>query len=67
MIRHRVTSSRISSVGWENNTLEVEFKNGKIYQYYNVTSSEYQNFLNSPSLGSALSSLDKIHDYRPIN
>lgn len=67
MYRQSVNSSRISSVGWENNTLEVEFKNGKIYQYYNVSNSEYQDFLNAPSLGSALSSLDKIHNYRPIN
>lgn len=67
MYRQPVNSSRVSSVGWENNTLEVEFKNGKVYQYYGVTSSEYQNFLNSPSLGSAISSLDKIHNYRPIN
>lgn len=67
MNRRPVSSSRISSVGWENDTLEVEFKNGKIYQYFNVSQSEYQNFLNSASLGSALSSLDKIHKYRPIN
>lgn len=67
MNRRPVSSSRISSVGWENDTLEVEFKNGKIYQYFNVSQSEYQNFLNSASLGSALSSLDKIHKYRLIN
>ena len=67
MNRKSVSSSRISSVGWENNILEVEFKNGKIYQYFDVSNNEYQNFLNSPSLGSALSSLDKIHRYRPIN
>lgn len=67
MYRQSVNSSRISSVGWENNTLEVEFKNGKIYQYFDVSSSEYQNFINSPSLGSALSVLDKQHRYSPIN
>ncbi|MBQ7067014.1 MAG: KTSC domain-containing protein [Lachnospiraceae bacterium] len=66
MIRHSVSSSRISSVGWENNTLEVEFHNGAVYQYYNVSQSEYQSFLNSPSLGSALSRLDKIHPYNLV-
>ena len=62
MYRKRVSSSRIASVGWENNTMEVEFHNGKVYQYFDVTASEYTNFMNSPSLGHALSILDKpIH------
>lgn len=67
MNRNPVSSSRLSSVGWADNTLEVEFKNGKVYQYYGVTNTEYNNFLNSPSLGSAISQLDKIHTYRAIN
>jgi len=66
MQRQYVSSSRITSVGWSNNTLEVEFKNGRVYQYHGVTQSEYQNFMNSSSLGSALSRLDKIHPYNPV-
>ena len=66
MNRQSVTSSRMLSVGWENDTLEVEFKNHNIYQYYNVSFSEYQAFMNSPSLGSALSQLDKVHRYRQV-
>lgn len=66
MIRQRVFSSRISSVGWDNNVLEVEFKNGAVYQYYDVTHSEYLNFINSPSLGKALSLIDKTHSYRRV-
>lgn len=67
MNRIPVSSSRILSVGWENNTLEIQFKNGgAIYQYYDVSRSEYQAFMNSPSLGSALSKLDKIHRYTRI-
>ena len=66
MQRQPVSSSRISSVGWENNTLEIQFKNGSIYQYHNVSITEYKNFMNSPSLGSALSVLDKIHPYNRI-
>ena len=66
MNRHPVTSSRISSVGWENNTLEVQFKNGSVYQYYNVSADEYRSFMNSSSLGSALSELDKVHSYNRI-
>lgn len=66
MLRQPVDSSRISSVGWENNVLEIEFKNGAVYQYYNVTRIEYIDYMNSPSLGSALSKLDKVHPYRRV-
>ncbi|MBO5372147.1 MAG: KTSC domain-containing protein [Lachnospiraceae bacterium] len=66
MQRHSVSSSRIASVGWENNTMEVQFRNGAIYQYHGVSRSEYQAFLNAPSLGSALSKLDKIHPYNRV-
>jgi hypothetical protein len=66
MQRQSVSSSRIRSVGWENNVMEVEFKDGAVYQYFNVSKAEYINFLNSPSLGSALSRLDKIHAYKRV-
>lgn len=66
MYRQPVSSSRISSVGWENNVMEVQFHNGAIYQYYNVSHTEYINFLNSSSLGSALSRLDKVHPYKRV-
>ena len=67
MIRQLVSSSRISSVGWENDIMEIGFHNGAVYQYYNVSESEYNEFINAPSLGSKLSKLDKIHKYRRIN
>ncbi len=57
MQRHSVSSSRIANIGWEN---------GAVYQYHGVSQSEYQNFLKEPSLGSALSRLDKIHPYNPV-
>lgn len=66
MQRHAVSSSRISSVGWENNVMEVGFPDGAVYQYYNVSQTEYNAFLNSPSLGSALSKLDKTHRYQRV-
>ena len=66
MNRQLVSSSRMNSVGWQNNTLEVEFKDGSIYQYHDVSQAEYQNFMNSSSLGSALSRLDKIHPYNRV-
>lgn len=46
--------------------MEVQFHNGAIYQYYGVTESEYIAFLASPSLGSELSHLDKIHSYKRV-
>lgn len=64
MIRQNVSSSRISSVGWENDVMEIGFPDGAVYQYYNVTRDEYTAFMNSSSLGSALSRLDKTHKYR---
>ncbi|MEE0077838.1 KTSC domain-containing protein [Coprococcus sp. RTP31081st1_D2_RTP31081_211007] len=66
MNRTVVSSSRIHSVGWENNTLEIQFHNGAIYQYHGVSETEYRNFMNSPSLGSALSKLDKMHPYNRV-
>lgn len=66
MNRQPVSSSRISSVGWENNILEIQFKDGAVYQYYGVTNSEYLAFMNAPSLGHELSILDKFHSYKRI-
>lgn len=67
MQRQYVSSTRITSVGWSDNILEIEFKDGAIYQYYGVTQFEYQTFMNESSLGSALSRLDKKHPYKRIN
>lgn len=61
-----VSSSRIHSIGWENDTLYIKFPDGALYEYDNVTKSEYESFMNSSSLGSSLSRLDKIHTYRRV-
>ena len=61
-----VSSSRMNAIGWEANTLFVEFKDGAFYAYDNVSQSEYNAFRTSSSLGSALSQLDKRHTYRRI-
>lgn len=66
MKRENVSSSRIRSVGWENNVMEVEFHNGVVYQYHNVSLAEYRRFLSAPSLGVALSKLDKVHPYNRV-
>ena len=44
MIRDPVISSNIASIGYDagNETLEVEFTNGSIYQYFNVPSGMFE-------------------------
>ena len=66
MLRQPVRSSRMVSVGWANDVMEVEFNDGAIYQYFNVSYSEYTSFMGSPSLGHALSILDKQHRYKRV-
>ena len=66
MQRYPVNSSRIANIGWESNIMEVQFHNGTIYQYYDVSKSEFDRFMQSPSLGSALSKFDKCHRYKRI-
>ncbi|HEL1658406.1 TPA: KTSC domain-containing protein [Streptococcus suis] len=65
MQRQYVTSSNVRSVGWENNTADVEFNNGSIYHYHNVSLSEYQSVLVG-SVGSNIHRLAKIHSYSRI-
>ncbi len=56
MEREMVESSTVLSVGYDSatETLEVEFKNGGIYQYYNVPVPLYQEFMASESKGKFL-------------
>ena len=56
MEREMVASSTILSAGYESasETLEVEFKSGGLYQYYNVPESVYLDFMASDSKGKFL-------------
>lgn len=58
MIRDSVASSNIASVGYDpdNETLEIEFTNGSIYQYFNVSSGLYEQLMAAPSKGQFLNS-----------
>lgn len=67
MNRKFVTSHRISSVGWENNILEVEFKDGTINKYYGVSEQEYLALINSPSLDEEIDSMEHKHPYQRVN
>ena len=61
-----VSSSWMNAVGWEDNKMYIQFKDGSIYVYLNVSESQYHDFINSPSLGSALARFDKIHPYHRL-
>jgi hypothetical protein len=56
MAREPVASSNIASCGYDeqSQTLEVEFVNGSIYQYYNVGIDCYEQFMQSSSKGQFL-------------
>lgn len=56
MFRDAVASSNIASVGYDSatETLEIEFTNGSIYQYYNVPQALYEQFAAAPSKGQFL-------------
>ena len=53
MDRYNVASSNILSIGYDQltMTLEVEFLNGRIYQYYNVPENMYHEIMRTPSKG----------------
>ena len=56
MERESVDSSTILSIGYDpgSETLEVEFKNGGVYQYYNVPNNIHELLMQSASKGQFL-------------
>lgn len=58
MEREQVSSSNLKSIGYDINTsiLEVEFKNGRVYQYFNVPINVFNAFINASSIGKYLNS-----------
>lgn len=53
MEREPVSSSNLASVGYnpDSETLEVEFKNGNIYEYYNVPLFMHERLMQAGSVG----------------
>lgn len=53
MKRQSVESSNLASVGYdaENETLEVEFKHGGVYQYFDVPLHVYEELMDADSHG----------------
>lgn len=54
MKRTPVTSSNLVSVGYdaETSTLEVEFREGRVYQYAQVSEAAHDALMEAPSMGS---------------
>ena len=63
MNRTLVSSSNVASVGYDSNsmTLEVEFRNGGIYQYFDVPEQVYNELMQASSKGEFLSNQLKGH------
>ena len=61
MERKYVASSNISSIGYDepSQTLEVEFLNGTVYQYYNVPVNMYDQMMVEGSKGKFLNTYIK--------
>jgi len=66
MDRKRVASSNVASIGYDapSQTLEVEFQNGSVYQYYNVPPGIFDAFAKAPSKGQFLAA--QIRDRFPF-
>lgn len=63
MERQPVVSSNISSVGYDSGDmiLEIEFKNGAIYQYFDVPEYIFKELINADSVGGYLAAHVKGH------
>lgn len=56
IVRESVASSSVVSIGYDEatETLEVEFLNGTVYQYFNIGADLYRQFMAAPSKGQFL-------------
>ena len=61
MDRNYVASSNIASIGYDEatETLEVEFLNGSVYQYYNIPAGIYEQLMQEGSKGKYLNTYIK--------
>ena len=61
MDRNHVASTNIASIGYDENaeTLEIEFLNGSVYQYYNIPSGLYEQLMQEGSKGRFLNTYIK--------
>lgn len=66
MERTSVSSSNLRSVGYDpdEETLEIEFHNGGVYQYFNVPHHRYDGLMSASSKGSYFDAYIKKAGYR---
>lgn len=63
MERESVSSSNIASIGYDNEsgTLEIEFLNGSLYQYFDIPENVYYELMGADSYGRYLARSIKGH------
>ncbi|WP_329684554.1 KTSC domain-containing protein [Longimicrobium sp.] len=69
MRRERLDSSSLRSVGYDPSArvLEVEFRNGGVYQYLDVKDDEYEEFQDADSKGAYLNAeIKPSHRFRRL-
>lgn len=66
MQRQPVVSSRVSSIGWDKGTMEVEFNTGTVYQYYPVEWQTALNLISSPTVGKDIQAIIKNPDIKCV-
>lgn len=69
MNRQPVTSSNIASIGYDANsqTLEIEFLNGGVYQYFDVPQHVHEELMNASSHGQYLAqNIKGIYRYSKV-
>ncbi|WP_320153962.1 KTSC domain-containing protein [uncultured Draconibacterium sp.] len=69
MNRQPVSSSNIASIGYDANsqTLEIEFLNGGVYQYFDVPQYVYEDLMNAGSHGQYLArNIKGIYRYSKV-
>lgn len=66
MERQPVNSSNLASIGYDggNEILEIEFKNGRIYIYFNIHENVYDRLINASSHGKYFDKNIKNAGYR---
>jgi hypothetical protein len=69
MERQKVISKSVKSIGHENGILEVEFANGGVYRYKDVSLETFQKLRISSSIGSSIHSdiIKKGYEYEKVS
>ena len=68
MLRTKVESSNIASVGYDGNIMEIEFNSGAIYQYENVPIRVYDVMMKADSVGKYFNAhIKSKYNYRRVD